>query len=86
MAVMKMWELMYLNAELGSHSEDKLFLCQLGCVTLNMFINIWIILMRDSSTGKIWYILMGNKMCYKTPKKLFNLSVGYMKGLSTTVL
>lgn len=39
MTVTKMWEPAYLNAELGTHSEAKLFLCQLGYVTLNMVIN-----------------------------------------------
>lgn len=85
---MKMRELVYLIAELGTHSEDKLFLCRLGYVTVNMVKQyIWIFLMRrDSSRGKIWYILLGNKMCYKTPKKEFKLSVWCTTGLSTTVL
>lgn len=39
MAIKKMWGLVYLHAELGTHSEDKIFLCQLGYVTLNMVIN-----------------------------------------------
>lgn len=47
----KTWELVYLNAGLETHPEDKIFLCQLGYVILNMVINNTDI---SDEEGQLW--------------------------------